>query len=144
MNFLQDSFASRLQWCHNFKLGIEIRTGSDNVKRKKCYFKRVFLFSKTEPKCEIEAKELLSSVLLCFLTAELFLVSFPTCSPKLNYKKLLSRGNIFDTRIVPFLDVGLKSALPLHYLGLHKFGFLGLSFCSSICSCLALFWISLS
>ena len=74
------------------------------LKEKKYYFKRVFLFSKTEPKCEIEAKELLSSVLLCFLTAELFLVSFPTCSPKLNYKKLLSRGNIFDTRIVPFLS----------------------------------------
>ena len=42
----------------------------------------------------------------------------------------------FDSRIVlsyPFLNVGLKSALPLHYVGLHKFGRLTCfsNFCSS-------------
>ena len=56
----QNGFLNRGKGC-NFKLH-----------KRSFYFKQVFLFSKTEPKCEIEAKELLSSVLLCFLTAELF------------------------------------------------------------------------
>ena len=50
-----------------------------------------------------------------------------------NTRDILCIFRLKDCSSYPFLNVGLKSALPLHYVGLHKFGRLTcfFNFCSS-------------
>ena len=142
MNFLQDSFASRLQWCHNFKLGIEIRTGSH--KKIIIISNGSFCSQKLSQNVRLKQKNYCPVFYCVFWQQNCSSYPFPRVPQNWTTRNYFP-GEIFLTPELflsyPFLNVGLKSALPLHYLGLHKFGFLGLSFCSSTCSCLALFWI---